>query len=134
MAVFQLDYVRMNVLRVWEKKREKLILMTVIEIRPHRWGWKVFEAPGVELVVPEKDQAINYAGNRASFRSGEIHVLIQPAISNAPFRSRKRIENCDASGCPRFTAWLAAEGGNGPRKFCLTLLRVIEILRLRQDR
>src|SRR5436853_3917086 len=24
--------------------------MTLIEIRPHRWGWKAFEAPGVELV------------------------------------------------------------------------------------
>jgi hypothetical protein len=24
--------------------------MTVIEIKPHRWGWKVFEAPGVEPV------------------------------------------------------------------------------------
>jgi hypothetical protein len=94
MAVFQLDYVRINVLRVWEKKK-KLILMTVIEIRPHRWGWKVFEAPGVELVVPEKDQAINYARNRASFRPGEIHVWIQPAISNAPFRSRKRRANRD---------------------------------------
>ncbi len=35
--------------------------MTVIEIRPHRWGWKVFEAPGVEPVFPEKRQAINYA-------------------------------------------------------------------------
>jgi hypothetical protein len=23
-------------------------VMTLIEIRPHRWGWKVFEAPGVE--------------------------------------------------------------------------------------
>jgi hypothetical protein len=22
--------------------------MTLIEIKPHRWGWKVFEAPGVE--------------------------------------------------------------------------------------
>jgi hypothetical protein len=26
--------------------------MTLIEIRPHRWGWKVFEAPGVEPVFP----------------------------------------------------------------------------------
>jgi hypothetical protein len=26
--------------------------MTVIEIRPHRWGWKVFEAPGVEPAFP----------------------------------------------------------------------------------
>jgi hypothetical protein len=49
--------------------------MTVIEMRPHRWGWKVFEAPGVEPVFPEKDQAINYAQNRASFRSGEIRIL-----------------------------------------------------------
>jgi hypothetical protein len=46
--------------------------MTLIEIRPHRWGWEVFEAPGVEPVFPQKDQAINYAQNRASFRSGEI--------------------------------------------------------------
>ena len=36
-------------------------LHAVIEIRPHRWGWKVFEAPGVEPVFPEKRQAINYA-------------------------------------------------------------------------
>jgi len=28
--------------------------MTLIEIRPHPWGWKVFEAPGVEPVFPEK--------------------------------------------------------------------------------
>ena len=26
--------------------------MTVIEIRPHRWGWTVFEAPGVEKKSP----------------------------------------------------------------------------------
>jgi hypothetical protein len=49
--------------------------MTLIEIRQHRWGWKVFEAPGVEPVFPEKEQAINYAENRASFRSGEIRIL-----------------------------------------------------------
>ena len=49
--------------------------MTVIEIKPHRSGCKVFEAPGVESVFPEKDQAINYAENRAWFRSGEIRIL-----------------------------------------------------------
>jgi len=49
--------------------------MTVIEIRPYRRRWKVFEAPGVEPVFLEKDQAINYAENRASFRSGEIRIL-----------------------------------------------------------
>ena len=49
--------------------------MTLIEIRAHRNGWKVFEAPGVEPVFPEKDQAINYAQGRASFRSGEIRIF-----------------------------------------------------------
>ena len=49
--------------------------MTVIEIKPHRWGWKVFEAPGVEPVFPEKEQAITYAQSRACFHSGEIQVF-----------------------------------------------------------
>ena len=49
--------------------------MTVIELRPHRWGWKAFESPGVEPVFPEKDQAIDYAQNRACFRSGEIRIV-----------------------------------------------------------
>ena len=49
--------------------------MTVLEIRPHRWGWKVFESPGVEPVFPEKRQAIDYAETRACFRAGEIRVL-----------------------------------------------------------
>jgi hypothetical protein len=29
------------------------------------WGWKIFEAPGVEPVFREKDQAIGYAETRA---------------------------------------------------------------------
>jgi hypothetical protein len=49
--------------------------MTVIEIRPHRWSWKAFEAPGVEPVFPDKDQAVDYAQNRACFRSGEVRIL-----------------------------------------------------------
>ena len=49
--------------------------MTVIEIRPHRLGWKTFEAPGVEPVFPKKDQAIDYAQNRACFCSGEVRIL-----------------------------------------------------------
>jgi hypothetical protein len=48
---------------------------TIIEIRPLRRGWKVFETPGVEPVFPEKYQALNYAENRASFRSGEIQIF-----------------------------------------------------------
>jgi hypothetical protein len=44
------------------------------KIQPAR-GWKVFEAPGVEPVFPEKRQAIDYAQTRANFRSGEIRIL-----------------------------------------------------------
>jgi len=49
--------------------------MTVIEIKLHPWGWKVFKSSGVEPVFPQKDQAIGYAETRACFRSGEIRVL-----------------------------------------------------------
>jgi hypothetical protein len=49
--------------------------MTLIEIRPHRNGWKVFETPASSLVFPAKDHAVNYAQDRASFRSGEIRIL-----------------------------------------------------------
>jgi len=37
--------------------------------------WKRFEAPGVEPVFLDQKQAIDYAKNRASFRSGEIRIL-----------------------------------------------------------
>jgi Uncharacterized protein conserved in bacteria (DUF2188) len=49
--------------------------MTVIEISPYKWGWKAFEAPGVEPVFPTKDDAISYAQTRARFRTGAIRVL-----------------------------------------------------------
>ncbi|PYJ73864.1 MAG: hypothetical protein DME75_00375 [Verrucomicrobia bacterium] len=47
---------------------------TVIEIRPHRNGWKVFEAPGVEPVFPEKRQAINCAEPRLLSLRGDSHL------------------------------------------------------------
>jgi hypothetical protein len=75
MAVFQLDHVRMNELRCWEKKSTKTDLVTIIEIKPHRWGGKDFESPGVEPDFQEKQDAIDYAQTRACFRSGEIHVF-----------------------------------------------------------
>ena len=49
--------------------------MTVIEVKPRKWGWCVFESPGVEPVFPEKRQAIDYAETRACFRAGEIRIL-----------------------------------------------------------
>jgi hypothetical protein len=49
--------------------------MTIIEIRPYRNGWKVFEASGVEPVFLNQEQAIDYAKGPSCFRSGEIRVL-----------------------------------------------------------
>jgi hypothetical protein len=51
-------------------------LFRLRQLRVHRpLKLNVFEAPGVEPVFLKKDQAINYAENRASFRSGEIRIL-----------------------------------------------------------
>lgn len=33
-------------------------MMTIIEIKPHRNGWKVFEVPDVEPIFPQKDQVM----------------------------------------------------------------------------
>src|SRR5437016_5322586 len=49
--------------------------MTVLEIKPHRRGWRIFEAPDVEPVFPQKRQAIDYAETRVCFRSSEIRIL-----------------------------------------------------------
>jgi hypothetical protein len=49
--------------------------MTLIKIKPHRWGWKVFESVGVQPVFPTKQDAIDYAQGRACFRSGQIRIL-----------------------------------------------------------
>jgi len=57
--------------------------------------WKVFEAPCVEPVFPEKRQAINHAGNRARFRSGEIRILDSSGYLERTIRSARRIESCD---------------------------------------
>ena len=35
----------------------------------------LFEAPDVEPVFPQKDQAISYAQNRTNFRAGKIQIL-----------------------------------------------------------
>jgi hypothetical protein len=49
--------------------------MTVIEVRPFRNGWQVYEAPGVQPVFLSQAQAIDYATCRACFRRGEIRLL-----------------------------------------------------------
>ena len=66
--------------------------MTIIEIRPYRNGWKCFEAPGVEPVFLNQEDAIDYATGRAWFRSGEIRVLdLSGAVTRTiPFSETNR--------------------------------------------
>jgi len=42
-------------------------VVTIIEIRPCRNGWKCFEAPGVEPVFLDQEQAIDYAKGPCEF-------------------------------------------------------------------
>jgi hypothetical protein len=57
------------------EKRKALVIVTIIEIRPYRNGWQVYESAGVEPVFLSQEQAIDYAKCRACFRSGEIRIL-----------------------------------------------------------
>ena len=51
------------------------LLMTIIEIRPFRNGWQVYESVVIQPVFLDQEQAINYAKGRACFGSGEIRIL-----------------------------------------------------------
>ena len=50
-------------------------MQTVIEIRSHFGGWKVFEAQGIEPYFSEREQAIYYAESRTALRRGEIRII-----------------------------------------------------------
>jgi hypothetical protein len=58
-------------------------MTTLIEVKPRKWGWCVFESPGVEPVFLDKDQAIGYAESRARLRTGEIRNSGYPARHSA---------------------------------------------------
>jgi len=66
--------------------------MTIIEIRPFRNGWQVYEAAGVQPVFLNQQDAIDYATGRACFRSGEIRVLNSAGVVQQiiPFRDTDR--------------------------------------------
>jgi hypothetical protein len=51
------------------------LLMTIIEIRPFRNGWQVYESVVIQPVFLDQEQAIDYAKGRACFGSGEIRIL-----------------------------------------------------------
>jgi hypothetical protein len=49
--------------------------MTIIEIRPFRNGWQVYESVVMQPVFLDQEQAIDYAKGCAYFGSGEIRIL-----------------------------------------------------------
>ena len=66
--------------------------MTLIEVRPHHRGWKVFEAPGVAPVFQRNArQSITLSVVRVSVPVKFVFWTL-PARSNAPSRLTRRIE------------------------------------------
>jgi hypothetical protein len=50
-------------------------MQTIIEIREHFGGWKVFAEQGVEPYFSEREQALHYAQTRTALRRGEIRIV-----------------------------------------------------------
>jgi hypothetical protein len=69
--------------------------VTIIEIRPFRNGWEVFESAGVQPVFLTKEQAIDYAICRACFRCGNLRLRITPMVEDTA------LANCAAGGSRR---------------------------------
>lgn len=77
---------------------------TLIEIRPHFGGWKVFEAQGIEPYFSGREEAIHYARTRTALRRGEIRIVnsLGEIEETIPFdersdRSETRQESIDIS-------------------------------------
>jgi hypothetical protein len=66
--------------------------VAIIEIKPFRNGWKVYESAGVQPVFLSQQQAIDYAICRACFRSGEIRILDSTGVVTGiiPFNETDR--------------------------------------------
>jgi hypothetical protein len=60
--------------------------MTIIEIRPFRNGWQVFESAGVEPVFLNQERAIDYTTRRACFRGLAIadFPVVPVWLTNCP--------------------------------------------------
>ena len=77
--------------------------MTIIEVRPFRNDWQVYEAPSVQPVFLNQEQAIDYAQGRACFRSGEIRILDSTGNVERTIHfseaDRKPVERRTSFGC-----------------------------------
>ena len=83
--------------------------MVLIEIRPHPWGWKVFEAPGVEPVFLEKRLAIDYAETRAWFGfAGESNTIQHSAKRSLPTPGNSTVKGAPVPGMKNLGIWIRA--------------------------
>lgn len=62
--------------------------MVIIEVKPYRFGWKVFEAPGVEPFFRAQDMAVRYAEARACSRDAEIRIMDESGKVERVLRSK----------------------------------------------
>jgi hypothetical protein len=62
--------------------------MTVIEIRPCRNGWQVYESPGVQPMFLAQEQAFDYALAARAFALARFALWIQLARSRASRRDK----------------------------------------------
>jgi hypothetical protein len=56
--------------------------MTVIEIKPHRWGWRVFEAPGVEPVFQVR-RVLKRIGSENKLNSFRVEKVLMMTDGSA---------------------------------------------------
>jgi hypothetical protein len=62
--------------------------VTRIEIKPHRWGWKVFEAPGVEPVFPKQKRIIHRLATAPIGRSHSSRLPRKPSSQAVSHHTR----------------------------------------------
>jgi hypothetical protein len=74
------------------------VVATIIEVRPFRNGWQVYESPGVQTVFLNREDAIDYASGRASFRAGEIRILDSSGAVARIIVFNRQIERCAGNG------------------------------------
>ena len=65
---------------------------TIIEIKPRKGGWEVYEGERVRPYFGDRKHAVDYAMERAKMRKGEIRILDSDGsiLETFPFDDSKR--------------------------------------------
>ena len=98
-AILRGKIVRIRGLSACERSRTKnAVHDSLIEIRPHRNGWKCFEAPGVVPVFLRKMRRLITRSAARAFAPARFAFSIQAVQSHAQFHLTRRIEDCNTKG------------------------------------